>query len=32
MSQNKGITGDGFSDNWFRDTQRWDLINDFWNS
>lgn len=32
MSRNKGLTGDGFSDNWFRETLRWDLINDWWDT
>ena len=31
MSKNKGLTGDVFSDNWFRTTERWDIINDWWN-
>jgi hypothetical protein len=32
MSSNKGITSDGFSDCWFKDTERRDLLMDWWNS
>ncbi len=31
MSSNKGITSDGFSDNWFRETKRQDLLTNWWN-
>ena len=31
MSSGKGITSDGFSDYWFKDTERLDLLIDWWN-
>ena len=30
MSKNKGLTGDGFSDNWFANTTHINIINDLW--
>ena len=30
MSKNKGLTGDGFSDNWFAKTIHINIINDLW--
>ena len=32
MSKDKGISYDGFTDNWFRDTRRYDLLSGWWNN
>ena len=32
MSSDKGITSDGFSDSWFKDTEKRDLLMDWWNT
>ena len=32
MKTIKALVYDGISDNWITQTERWDLLNDLWNS
>ena len=32
MSKDKGITEDGFSDTWLKETKKLTIINNLWNS
>ena len=32
ISSNKAISFDGFSDKWFKETQRWDLLANWWTT
>ena len=31
MSINKGTNGDGFSDKWIKNTNKWWLLSNLWN-
>jgi len=32
MSRKKAVSFDGFSDKWINETEKWYLLNDWWNN